>query len=216
MTTKSPRTLPHRSTDSRLVYASGPDGAMLARHLRTGESRLERDITDSGLIGVAHELADSLKEQYAARFIEKLEERDYPDPLPAKIGAALMRRLWHEPRITLYSGEECNERIADDPDVYKAQNDSVVINFRLPVPLEAFWHKRIPYDSDDLPEVASGWGDRYYNLLDTPWDTIREWRQQHPDFHVHRLNGTGRHKDGADGYYYLIAVSRRDEAVMAA
>lgn len=193
---------------SHLVYASGPEGEFRLPYLRTGEGRLENDVFDSELISVSQDLANTLGSTYAAAFLEKLKDRDYPDPVPHKMGRVLADRAWHEPRVSLYSADELNETVVEDEGVDHARQGSVVVNFRLPLPLEAFWHKSILHPPDSSEEIASGWGSRYYALMDTPWKTIHQWQQQHPEFVLRRLNGPGIHKDGSGGYYYLIEVSR--------
>jgi hypothetical protein len=207
--------LPFHHPQSRILYASGVDGDFCTTYHRTGKNRLEREIHDSELIGAAEELADELRVGYAARFLDKLGEQNYPDPVSKNIGASLVKRAWHEPRVTLNSPSELKESLGDNElDVATAPNDSVVINFRLPLPLEAFWHKRVPNDDEELPEIASGWGNLYYALMDEPWLILGRWQESHPDFSVCRLNPIWSHVDGKSGYYYLFAVSRRDAALI--
>ena len=179
--------------------------------------------SDYALSFAARDLAGLLTETYRKKFVDCLQEQDYPNPISRGMVGRLEERGWDVPRIQIISGAEANRRyLADmiarteddeypiDPEKLVAPDDSVVVNFRLPVPLEKRWslHQKTEYEGEQY-QVPISWGDRYYYLIDAPWKIISDWQDRHPGLVCDRLNPPSIHKNGDDGYYYLLCIQHR-------
>lgn len=203
----------------RLVYTTGSEGVYIDPrfeheygHIVDGYERVARE-SDPSLVHVAVDLSERLGVIYADTFDRLLKDRGYPGAISDSIGRWVVQKQLNLPRLMLLTPGDLEEQLAriDNDDhrerVAMPARDSIIINFRLPAPLEQFWHRSEPRAHNGEIAAAS-WGDRYRRLMDLPWDIISEWRADNPTYHIRRLNETGIHHNGSDGYYYLLEVSR--------
>ena len=163
---------------------------------------------DPSLYLVARDLAERIYSDYADAYDELLETSG----LPESIRNFISRRDMDRPRVELLTSEKAS-RILSKPDndldyeYSLPKKDSVVLNFRLPKPLQAFWHTDKP--------TTTNWGDMYRQLANVPWRSIKAWLEEYgSDYKLVRLNGIGYHNNSRDeGYYYLFEIRRLGSGV---